>query len=958
MLCARLLRNCIISRRSPFQAPLRQYRDRGGFGSPAMWSTDVCATLSSDTEPSFVVTFDSAKYIINASENTARAWRQGGRHWRGVKALFMTGVGTQRSSGLPGLTMVLADASLKQLDLVGPHGLNHYIATMRFYLWRDGTAVKITEVASPLDASYAAAPTPVFQDDNITVYGIPLYPRTKGTGDDKGSKKRKRTPSPSSSSKRSQKASDAEREASPVPLVVANSVHGAPIDVNLADKLREPDFRPSTLTGSEAEEWRRVTVENMFPHQTPAKGPKGKKPQSGEQEGFSYGFGRHKIKDLRGARLPKFVPQISNSADPAKRQSLCYVIVGPKWRGKFDAAKAEELGLKGRDRARVASGQVVSFEVDDGKGGKITRTVKYEDVVGPSIPPRVIMVFDIPSPDHLEDLTRAFCDSPLYSRLRSKKKEDTEEHVVSVIYHICGPGVATHPDYISFLQGFPGSVNHVVAAPEISPDPVTFTSVGTVQMKLHHLDHEMFPLPHFNLTAPQSISDTPLAEVPNVHLMQSNMHFSIRPEKPFEIVENIKDTFHPVWRKEQPLTISPPTMASIRRSRSRSRSISPPPMSKNGRPKSRASSPVIPVDESEKKVNKNEEWKKVAVVPLGTSSASPTKYRNMSATLIQIPKWGNILLDAGEGTWGQLTRMFGLSNSYQNQDQNQKQKQSGETHTGGVWDVLRNMKCLYASHIHGDHHIGIAKILSKRKQMNPPPTSPLYLVGIHPVLLYLHEQSEVEDLGFNDPSGNGVIPILSDALNYRRAWNYGRRITEDDGPWMNHAISKAKAKEMCNALGLQDFLTVDVDHRTRCYGTVIKHQDKWSIVYSADTQPTKTLVEAGKGATLLIHEATMSDEQVEEARVKAHSTFGQAVSIGKQMEAQNILLTHFSARYPKLPPQSALHDTSWAIAMDHAKIPLGDITKLRVYMPAIRRVLDEVLDGDEEEEGGTTTGWD
>jgi ribonuclease Z len=46
--------------------------------------------------------------------------------------------------------------------------------------------------------------------------------------------------------------------------------------------------------------------------------------------------------------------------------------------------------------------------------------------------------------------------------------------------------------------------------------------------------------------------------------------------------------------------------------------------------------------------------------------------------------------------------------------------------------------------------------------------------------------------------------------------------------------------------------------------------------------PTKKLVEAGKGATVLIHEATLGDDQKEMAREKSHSTTGQAISIGKQ----------------------------------------------------------------------------
>ena len=52
--------------------------------------------------------------------------------------------------------------------------------------------------------------------------------------------------------------------------------------------------------------------------------------------------------------------------------------------------------------------------------------------------------------------------------------------------------------------------------------------------------------------------------------------------------------------------------------------------------------------------------------------------------------------------------------------------------------------------------------------------------------------------------------------------------------------------------------------------------------FSGDTQPTEVLAEVGKGATLLIHEATMADDQAELANAKAHSTIGQAVDIGRK----------------------------------------------------------------------------
>ena len=66
--------------------------------------------------------------------------------------------------------------------------------------------------------------------------------------------------------------------------------------------------------------------------------------------------------------------------------------------------------------------------------------------------------------------------------------------------------------------------------------------------------------------------------------------------------------------------------------------------------------------------------------------------------------------------------------------------------------------------------------------MYPPPTEPLYVVGLRPHLMYMVERQELEDLGLGDP--NGVIMVLSDALNWRFARPYSRNQIEDE-PFMN-----------------------------------------------------------------------------------------------------------------------------------------------------------------------------
>jgi ribonuclease Z len=136
-------------------------------------------------------------------------------------------------------------------------------------------------------------------------------------------------------------------------------------------------------------------------------------------------------------------------------------------------------------------------------------------------------------------------------------------------------------------------------------------------------------------------------------------------------------------------------------------------------------------------------------------------------------------------------------------------------------------------------------------------------------------------------------------MSLGRIFNSGCRLILYDPYFTLSARSLRNAADMCRALGLESFDTVDVYHRTRCYGAVLKHTDAWSIVYvrfqyiclvlfmtrsrfSGDTQPTNTLVNAGRDATLLIHEATMADDQLEMAKKKAHSTFGQAIDIGRR----------------------------------------------------------------------------
>lgn len=262
------------------------------------------------------------------------------------------------------------------------------------------------------------------------------------------------------------------------------------------------------------------------------------------------------------------------------------------------------------------------------------------------------------------------------------------------------------------------------------------------------------------------------------------------------------------------------------------------------------------------------EKRKGRLILAGTGCAIPSKHRNVTGmclhTGVSRSNGGCIMLDVGEGTCGQLYLVWGGG-------------ESGLLNRKTSFDsYLSNIRVVWISHPHADHHLGLLRLLSERNKCCP--SNPITLIAPEPCLKFLHEYSQL------DPS------IL------------GSYIPFDCRDLLKTRTNMSLIQTLQNTLGIKHCYAVPVTHCQHSFAIIIDGTSFGRIVYSGDCRPSDRLCEAGEGADLLIHEATFEIGMEEEASLKKHCTVGEALDVAKKMEAKAILLTHFSQRYPRIPP--------------------------------------------------------
>ncbi|XP_028311836.1 zinc phosphodiesterase ELAC protein 2 isoform X2 [Gouania willdenowi] len=523
-------------------------------------------------------------------------------------------------------------------------------------------------------------------------------------------------------------------------------------------------------------------------------------------------------------------------------------------KGNFLVAQAKELGLP---VGTAAIGPLVST-LKSGKCVVYNGTeIRPEQVCTPTDPGPAFLVVECPS----EAFVHAVCTNQQLSRYQTGQGEDAAVLVV----HMTPESVLNTDQYKQWMERFPPSTEHLILNEHVS----TSHNVRShkIQSQLGMIHPDIFP----QLKAYTAKDPGAALHIPNVRA-ECLLKFQFRP-----VME---------WQRDAILSCSSEEFVK--------EASEVPNFLEEVEACERIRSDASEQHEGEKYPE---------VVFLGTGSALPMKIRNVSGTLVNISSTQSLLLDCGEGTFGQLCRHYG----------------------DGVDEALSKISTVFISHLHADHHTGLLMLLYQRERALATlrkPFSPVYLLAPVQLMSWLNQYNH---------SCQEILPHIHLIPN--------KLLSEDAETPRPRTANFIQG--MLRQNDLQRFQTCAVRHCRNAFGCSFVHRSGWKLVFSGDTMPCDALVHIGKDATLLIHEATLEDELIEEAVEKRHSTTSQAINIGMRMNAGFIMLNHFSQRYAKIPLFSADFTDRVGISFDHMRIRFQDFRVLPKLAPALKALFAE-----------------
>jgi ribonuclease Z len=271
---------------------------------------------------------------------------------------------------------------------------------------------------------------------------------------------------------------------------------------------------------------------------------------------------------------------------------------------------------------------------------------------------------------------------------------------------------------------------------------------------------------------------------------------------------------------------------------------------------------------------------------LGTGAATPTVDRNVAGLAVQ-REGEMILFDCGEGNQRQMMR-FGVGFSFTE---------------------------IFFTHYHADHILGVTGLL--RTMGLQDRTAPVTLFGPRgaqrvlgaAISLGIERNKfpvEINEVKPGDRLRREQYDIVvfetehrPDTVGFALAEHTrlgrfnpdrARELGVPEGPLWGR-LHKGETIVLEDGRSIAPADLVGVPRRGR------------TLVYSGDTRPSLGVVEAARGADLLIHEATFGSDELERAKETGHSTAAEAARVAVEAGVRRLVLTHISPRYTRDAPE-------------------------------------------------------
>ncbi|KAG7381661.1 Zinc phosphodiesterase ELAC protein 2 [Phytophthora pseudosyringae] len=588
--------------------------------------------------------------------------------------------------------------------------------------------------------------------------------------------------------------------------------------------------------------------------------------------------------------------------------SVSYVVETRTQRGKFLVDKAMALGVpKGKLFGQLHHGKDVTLP--DG------RVVQSSDCVLPSVPAAGCVIVSCPTTAHVD----ALASSGGFKRYQETEGKPADVHV-EVVFHLGGVEVLRQPKYAAWARSFGAETRHVLLGHGACAQKTVYRASAKLQAQLHAVFPRAFPSneAHELRDSAEPFSRV-VPEAAALELTGTGVPAASDEEKESSEPASsklvlgesmLKYILAPQARRGFDASRCWPRLDfdQIRESVSSSAEI------------------VAKVSEDSSAQNADDDLIDGRITFLGTGCAIPSKYRNVTGMYLELPtgaegddNWAGMMLDCGEGSLGQMYRYAAGDNKR-------------------LQELVDRLKCVWISHNHADHHLGLLRLLSYRSDASN--TEPLLVIGPTPLRFWLDEYAA------QDPTVRGKFTFVE---------NYS--FDEDDSrseEVETHAEAARVRAWLRETLSISQLECVPVKHAHQSYAAVVTFVNGAKMAFSGDCRPSEKLGEKAKGAFLLVHEATFEDELAKEAKDKAHCTMAEAIEVGRQANARHLLLTHFSQRYPKMAVLSSATDEAATEQTPMEVLTAIDMLSLRfreLRQPNLMDVCTQLMTMDEDEEG-------